>query len=653
MLDFVRTKQKSIIIKVVFGLIILSFVIGYAMLTAPGDSTNAGQPNVAATVNGKAIAFSDFQAAYSNLYQLYQNIYQEQFTPTLERQLKLVQKSLDGVINQSLLLDEASRQGLEVGRQEIIDAIAKITAFQQNGTFSKERYLQVLGAQRLTSEEFEEMQRRDLLIGKVRDGLQKNIAISDAEIEQEFRNRREQVNLEVVRIAPAAFEPQVKVTDQVLAAFFEPRKEEFRTDEEVALKFVEFNPQSYIDQVTFEDSELETFYRRNLDRYEVPEQVRAAHILLQIPEGSNAEARSQKRAQAEKLLGEVKGGKDFATLAREFSDDKASAVNGGDLGSFTRGTMVPAFEQAVFSLKPGEISNVVESQFGYHIIKLIAYHEAQVRPLAEVSDEIKRALRAEKARQLAFEKAMDVYNINRKGGTLEAAAKSAGLTLRETGRFARNGAAGPLGRNEELIDAAFLLGEGELGRPIKTERNVVLFALKERLPSRVPTLAEARPRVEVAYRQEQAKVLAKAAAERLKAAASKGGGLTGPARGMGLLVDETGLFSRASSPFVPKVGTSEELVKSAFTLTAPGNCADKVYEIDGNFVVAALKSREAANPALLDQIQRRELREALLERKQTEAVQKRLEELKAGAVIEIDPQVQMLLEKETVEENKP
>jgi peptidyl-prolyl cis-trans isomerase D len=158
--------------------------------------------------------------------------------------------------------------------------------------------------------------------------------------------------------------------------------------------------------------------------------------------------------------------------------------------------------------------------------------------------------------------------------------------------------------------------------------------------------------VELAYRQEQAKVLAKAAAERLQTAASKGGGLTGPARGMGLLVEETGFFSRANSPFVPKVGTSEELVKAAFTLTAPGSCSDKVYEIDGHFVVAALKGREAANLSQLDDIQRKQLREALLESKQAEAVQKRLEELKAGAVIEIAPQVQSLLDKETVEENK-
>lgn len=653
MLDFVRTQKKSILVKLIFGLIILSFIIGYAMLTSPGDGSAPGQASVAATVNGKKIPFGDFQTAYGNLYQLYQSIYQEQFTPTLERQLKLVQKSLDGVINQTLLLEEAKRQGLTVSKQELVDAIAKIPAFQQDGVFSKERYLQVLGAQRMTGEEFEELQRRDLLVAKVRDELQKSIKIEESDVAAEFRDRNEKVNLDIVRIAPAAFEAQVAVDDQKLAAYFQANQEQFRVPEEIALQYVEFLPQDFADQVTFDDAELETFYRRNLDRFEVPEQARAAHILVRVPDGSSDEVRTRKRAQAEKLLNEARGGKDFAVLAREFSEDPASAVNGGDLGSFTRGAMVPAFEQAVFSLKSGEIGNLVETQFGYHIIKLISHSDARIIPLAEVTDEIKRALRADKARQLAFEKAMDAYNINRKGGSLEAAAKTGGLTVRETGAFARDGAAGPLGRNDELISAAFLLNEGELGRPVKTEHAVVLYTLKERKPSRIPVLTEARARVETAYRRQQSGELAKAAAERLLAAAKTGGGLAGPARAMGQLTEETGLFSRAYSPFVPKVGTSEELAQAAFTLPAPGATIDRVFEVDGHFVVAALKQREAANPALLDEAQRKEIHEALLERKQNEAVQKRLEELKSRAVIEIAPQVQSLLDKENAQEKTP
>lgn len=653
MLDFVRTKQKSILIKLVFGLIILSFIIGYAMLTSPGDSNQPQAGSTAVTINGQAVPFSDFQSAYGNIYQLYQNIYQEQFTPTLERQLKLVQKALDGLINQTLLLEEAKRQNLQVGKQELIDAIAKIPAFQQNGAFSKERYLQILGAQRLTADEFEEMQRRDLLVGKVRDGLQQGLEVSDSEIVDEFKNREEKVNLEIVRIDPAAFEAQVRVNDEALAAFFEPRKEEFRTAEQVALRFVEFLPQRYIDQITYSDDELETFYRRNLDRFETPEQVQAAHILVSVPEGSDEAVRKQKRVQAEKLLADAKAGKDFAALAREFSDDKGSAASGGELGRFGRGVMVPAFEQAAFNLKPGEISNLVETQFGYHIIKQTAHQDASVQPLDKVRDDIKRELKAEKAVQLAFEKAMDAYNINRKGGSLEAAAKSSELEIRQTGRFARDGAAGPLGRNEELINAAFLLGSGELGRPIKTERGVILFALQERIPSKVPTLAEARAAVEIAYRKEQAKTLAKTAAERLLTAAKAGGGLAAPARAVGQLVEESGPFSRAYSPFVPKVGTSEELAKAVFTLPAPGAAVDKVYEIDGFFVAVALRSREPADLTKLNDSQRKQLREALLERKQGDVVQKRLDALKKEAKIEIAPQVQALLDKETEEEKKP
>ncbi len=653
MLDFVRTKQKSILIKLVFGLIILSFIIGYAMLTSPGDNSKPQAGSTAVTVNGQAVPFSDFQRAYGNIYQLYQNIYQEQFTPTLERQMKLVQKALDGLINQTLLLEEAKRQGLQVSKQELIDAIAKIPAFQQNGAFSKERYLQVLGAQRLTADEFEEMQRSDLLVGKVREGLQKGIEVGDSEIVEEFKSREEKINLEIVRVSPAAFEAQVRVTDEGLAAFFEPRKEEFRTAEQVSLRFIEFLPQRYVDQITYTDDELETFYRRHMDRFETPEQVQAAHILVRVPEGSDEATRKQKRTQAEKLLADAKSGKDFAALAREFSDDKGSAASGGDLGRFGRGVMVPAFEQAVFSLKPGDVSNLVETQFGYHIIKLTAHQDASVQPLDKVRDDIKRALKTEKAEQLAFEKAMDAYNVNRKGGSLEAAAKSSGLEIRQTGRFARDGAAGPLGRNEELVNAAFLLGTGELGRPIKTERGVVLFALQERLPSKVPTLAEAKAAVEIAYRKEQSKGLAKAAAERLLTAAKGGNGLAGPARAIGQLAEESGPFSRTYSPFVPKVGTSEELSKAAFALPAPGAPLDKVYEIDGFFVAAALKSREPANLTRLDEAQRQQLRKALMERKQGEAMQKHLDEMKKTAKIEIAPQVQTLLEKETQEEKKP
>jgi peptidyl-prolyl cis-trans isomerase D len=217
MLDLVRNKQKSFIIKIAFAIIILSFVIGYAMMTAPGGPDNDKGREAVAVVNETAISYTDFQAAYSNLYQLYQNIYQEQFSPALERQLKLVEKTANGLIDQVLLLEEAERLGLSVSQQELVDAIAAIQAFQQEGRFSKERYLQVLAYQRLNADEFESMQRRDLLTGKVRQQIQAGSTVTDQEIEEEFRLNNDKINLEFVRLSPGLFESRVKITDENLA----------------------------------------------------------------------------------------------------------------------------------------------------------------------------------------------------------------------------------------------------------------------------------------------------------------------------------------------------------------------------------------------------------------------------------------------------
>ena len=191
MLDFVRNKQKSIIIKLAFAIIILSFVIGYAMLSAPGGPGGEDPTAEAAMVNDKAISYTDFQNSYSNLYQLYQNIYQDQFNPALEKQLKLAEKTINGLIDQTLLRDEAERLQIEVNGKELVESIAQIPAFQDNGVFNKERYLQVLAYQRMNSDEFEAMQRNELIVNKVREQLQSGVAVTNADIEQEFQQQRE------------------------------------------------------------------------------------------------------------------------------------------------------------------------------------------------------------------------------------------------------------------------------------------------------------------------------------------------------------------------------------------------------------------------------------------------------------------------------
>ena len=646
MLDFVRNKQKSIIIKIAFAIIILSFVIGYAMLSSPGGPAGEDQSAEAAIVNGKAIAFNDFQTTYSNLYQVYQNIYQDQFTPALEKQLKLAEKTLDSLIDQVLLQDEAERQQIEISGKELVDAIANIPAFQENGVFSKDRYLQVLAYQRLSSEQFEAMQRSELITTKVREQLQAGITVTDEEIDEEFRNNNEKVNLNYVSLTPASFEKKVKVTDEALATYFAEQQEVFRTPEMVSLRYLQFVPERYLDEVTFDENELEKYHRRHLDQFEILEKIKASHILIKVDEGTDETVREEKKAFAEKLLEEVKAGKDFAELARVNSDDAASAVKGGNLGYFTRGSMVKPFEQAAFNMKPGDISEVVETTFGYHIIKVEEYTEPGVRSLEESMDEVKAGLRQEKAKQLAFEKAMDAYNINRKTGDLEAAATTNELGLKESGLFARDGYIDGIGSNAEIINAAHLLEENTLAKPVATDDGIILFALKERVASHIPELDEVKDLVTASYQATEAVKLAKAAAEELVADLADGGSLVKLAKRGDYTVEETGEFTRTYSPFVPRLGTSEELSTAAFEVKEGETAIDQLFEIQKRFVVVEVKERIAADVTLLDEAKRAELQKTILSRKQNEAVASRLEELRSAATIVIAPRIQDMINKE-------
>jgi len=646
MLDLIRKKQKTFIIKIVFWTIIAAFVGTIFLVWGKGGDRGQQGASAAVTVNQTRIGFEDYQRAYSNLYRLYQNIYRDQFTPAMEKQLKLKQQALDSVIEETLLLQEARDQGLEVSKQELVDSIAQIPAFQEGGVFNKDRYIQVLNYQHLTPDDFETMQRRQLLIEKMRGRLKTDVTVTEEEVEQEYRNQNAKVNLAFVKLAPSLFESRVKISDKELQTFFVDHKEEFRIPESVALRYLQFDPDRYADQVTFDEEELKKYYRRHLDDFEIQEQMKASHILLRVDKNADKAVREKKRELAEKILKEARAGKDFAKLARTYSDDAASAAKGGELGYFTRGSMVPSFEKAAFALKPGEISGIVETPFGFHIIKAEEYIEAGVKPFADVVDKVKEGLREEKARKLAFEKAMDAYNINRRTGDLEAAAKANDLGIKETGFFSRGEPIDGIENAEEISSVVFTMNEGELARPANLPQGIFLFKVKERRDSRIPELDEVRSRVEQAFRAEKSKELARQAAEEILTGLKEGKSLKSLAAKHGVKAEETDFFSRSYGAFVPRIGSAEDLASAAFNLSEQAPVADQVYTVDGKFVVARLKEAVPADMSGLDQTKRKQIKDTLLARKEEEALNKNLQGLRENAKIVISPSMQTTLERE-------
>jgi peptidyl-prolyl cis-trans isomerase D len=642
MLDLIRRKQHTFLIKVIFWVIIAAFVGTGMFVWGGGDGRNTP----AVTINGTSVDFDEYQRAYSNLYRLYQEMYRETFTPEMERQLGLRRQALDLVIDQTLLTQEAARRNITVSRQELIDSIAQIPSFQDNGVFNRERYLQVLSYQRLKPELFEEMQRRQLLVDKVRQQIINGVNVTDQEIEQEFRNRNEQVNLAFLRLTPSDFETQVQISEDELQTFFEERREAFRTPEMVSLQYLIFDPAQYTDEVTLSAAQLASFYQRNFDRFEIEEEVKASHILIGVSQDASQEMRQQKREETEAILSQVREGSDFAELARKHSDDPGSASQGGDLGYFGRGMAVAAFEQVAFSLQPGQISNVVETPFGFHIIKVEDRVEGGLPPLADVEEDVRAAARAEEARKLAFEKAMDAYNMHRREGRLEAVAESTGLQIRQTGFFDRQGRVPGLGDAREVVQSAFALQPGEMARPVFTPEGVALYALKERSESRIPELSEIRRDVETAYRREKAHALARESAGKALASLKEGRSIPQVARTLGTSPQETGFFSRAYGGFVPGVGLAHEISEQAFSAPAEQPVLDTVFEQDGTFIVAVVKEQQKADSTALEPADREELRRDVLARKRDDVLEDELDRLRADAKITIAPTVASSIEGE-------
>ena len=636
MLDLVRSKQKSFLVKITFGLIILSFVIGYTMLTAPNDSGVNQRGDVAATVNGDEISYSSFQSSYNNLYNLYQSIYQGKFNDEVEKQLNLPKQALQQLIHEQLLVQEADRLNLDISKQELVRAIAQYDAFQENGTFNRDRYLQVLNYQRMSPEQFEAAQYRQMLSQKVREQLQQNVVVSDTELQEAFHKENDKVNLNYTWLTPTLVETKVIVSNEGLATFFALDKEPFRFPEKVSLRYLQFDPARYEkDIANFTDNELQRYYRRHLDLFEITEQIKAAHILLRIDRDADEKTVQKRRELAAELLKQLREGGNFAQLAKAYSDDRGTADNGGDLGYFGRGTMVSSFEDTAFKLKPGQLSGIVQTPFGFHIIKVTEKIDAGVKPLVDAIEEVKAGLRVEKARQLAYEKAMDAYNINRKTGDLDSAAKSNDLGIKETGFFGHTDAIDGIGKVPAISRAAFSLKNGELARPVQTTQGIFLFTLKERQASRLPELEEVKALVELAYRTEQAQTLAKELADKLLAKARELKSLRKAAAELKLTIEESGEFSRSFGAFIPRIGSSAELAETAFKLTVEEPIAPLVYMIDNKYLVASLKSAKEADFAGLDTAERTQFQEQLLLTKKDEAINSKLDALLKQAQIEV------------------
>jgi peptidyl-prolyl cis-trans isomerase D len=384
----------------------------------------------------------------------------------------------------------------------------------------------------------------------------------------------------------------VALTDAEVRAHFDKEKDRYRYPERRVLSYVLVDPASLASRITITEADKEAYYKGNSDQFASEEEACAAHVLVKVKSDDQPEAREEAaaRAAAEKALAEVKGGADFAAVARRVSEDQGSAAQGGDLGCFGRGRMVPEFEQAAFALSPGAVSDLVRTPYGFHVIKLVSRKEAATQPYAEVKPRIEQTLHAQRAREVLREAAAAVGDALRRGRGLEAAAREQGLAVQKSAPMARGEMKPPLA-SSALATRAFELARGQVEpQEFPVMGGFAFIRVDEVQEPRAPGFDEVKDAVKADLARDKAFERARGLAADVRARA-QADGLEKAAAGYGLARKQTdALVSHGQS--IGDLGAGGAPEAAAFGL-APQQLSEPVRTARGWAVLRVLEKKEA------------------------------------------------------------
>jgi peptidyl-prolyl cis-trans isomerase D len=634
MLSYLRRNAGSWMIKVILIGIALSFIIGFGILPTLRDP--GGDSNVVAQVGDQAITRGHWNQAYENMIRFYKELYKDRFSDEMVKQMRLRETALDNLINQALQKQEAERLKLHVSDVELQEKIRGLPYFQRDGAFSKELYLNLLRRNRMNPSEFEASQREELLIQKLQDLIRGGVKVSDEELREQYGLENEKVELSALVMDPRNFEEAVVVEDEALRPYFQKHSERFLWPEKVKVEYVKIPLAAYLDEVKVYTGEIEEYYDAHIDEFSYPEEVRLRHILLRTEPGEEEASVAEKRERLRGFKEKIASGEDFSELAKAHSDD-TSARAGGDLGYVKRGQLGPEVEEAAFSLKPGDISDIVVSSHGLHLVKVEEYRASRVDPLEEVQEKIRETLREEGARRLARRRAEDVVWTAREGNGFSGLSSEGKepLAVEETGFFARGEALPDLGRETAFQNEAFQLEPGKTSDAVKGRDGYYVLRLLERKAPEVPPFEEVKDRVETQYRREKSRDLAREKAEQVLQMAQDGKSFEEIAREETVTSLETDPFSRMRS-YVPRVGASPELVETAFSLTEENPLSSKPFEVSGKYYVIRF-NRFTKPDWQAYQDEKESYRSTQLQRKSDEVFRQWLSELREQRNVKVAP----------------
>lgn len=624
MLNIIRKYAQSLVIQAVVVIIAVVFIF-WGVGAKMRNSSNA-----MAVVNGKEVGYQEFQQSYERAVEQYKEQFGGQLPDKFLEGIRLKEQVVDQLVQRELLRQGAEKMGLRISKEATQRKIQTMTVFSRNGQFDLDQYKTVLERNRLSPNTFESGIHDDLLITRATEAIGSFAEMPATEMTHWLEYIDQEIKLAYAVIDPKQYLAQVKPADDAISTWYEAHKLSYKTAPQVRLAYLNFALSDHAKPEAISEEAVRAFYEGHLAEYQVPERRRARHILLRVDEAASDEVKAARKAEAEKILQQIQQGADFAATAKRLSED-GSKDRGGDLGFFSRGQMVPSFEESAFSLKPGEVSAVVETPFGVHLIKVEEIQAATTRSLAEVGPTIRQQLAQKEAQAATFKKASGAYEEVIRSGSLAKFSEKGGGAILHTDFFVQDNPpkSAVMADDAAFLQAAFALRKGELSSIVETATGyAIIFADDVKEPV-IPELATVRERVVADYSKEQSVELARAAAEAyLKKSKETGRWPEG--------------LEKIESPYVKRIGGSggipETLRRNAFALLGLGVFPDKVLSEGSTFsFYQILDSRTGKSD--LDGKQRANLQQQLLAGQKKTCIASWLEQLRKEANVWINTQM--------------
>ncbi len=572
MLEKMRENSKGLLSWAIVILIGLTFA-----MWGVSDYFSSGSfgRKYAAKVNGEKLSWREVESNYERARR------QKGASGLSEKDLK--EQVRLNLIQRAALLSNVRSLGFQVGETQLAETLVKLPVFQEDGKFSKSVYLEVLNSNGYTDAAFRKELEQDILLGQLEQGLTQTNFTLPSEVAKVVELVDERRNFGYLILNQEKFRTGIEISNDDLKNYYDKHKSDFVVPETVSVEYVELSLDQIAKQQKISEDELQAFYKEHLASYSAPERVRARHILIAAPNQSsknsdksnNSEksnsAKSEEETKAEakiqELLTKVNNGEDFALLAKEYSEDKGSAKNGGDLGWFTKGQMVPAFEKAVFALKkPKEIAGPIRTQFGFHLIQLVEHKPAETRAFKEIHDLVLEQMQREKALPIFMEQSEELSKLAfEKNSSLNPIAEQLGLKIRDTGFFSRrsdrntdlgdsnsdSSDTSKIAENPFVVATAFsdgVLKQKNNSEPIQVgEYDLVVLRLKENKPAVQKTFEETSKKIHELLMVERSKDKVKALAESIQERIREGESPTKMASNLNLAWNEKTDVTRHNS----------------------------------------------------------------------------------------------------------